>query len=655
MNAPEISIVIPVYKVEKYLRECIESVINQTFKNIEIILVDDGSPDNCPKICDEYANKDSRIRVIHKENGGYGTACNKGIEAARGKYIGLVESDDWIEPDMYEKLYKQIKKFDADMCTCSYFEYKSKSVYPNGTHDKPYLETINNTDDNKLFSIFDHPFWFTSHPSLWAKLYKSDLIKSIKFDERKGSSYQDAPFVAELFCKTQKIIALHEFLYHYRVDNENSSSSNARKDAKLMTILDQWQKAKEIIIKYGFYEQLKEEIYYHATKPAFRFYKNIDKKYKKQFFNKWRNFTKELINDKSFKFKYFNKEQKEFIQCVLSNNYRKTLNLQKKGNHNSILENIFSVKNNDRKSHKIVTFCGMKINIKRKSAKEVKIPQSQSVDKTNLNLYYLQKSNIQAAAIHPKTFSEYKNKYNGHKLVIVACGPTLKYYEPKSEAVHIGVNRSFMNKSINLDYLFIQDRLEHDMDAANAYLPNRCTKFYGILPELRFSQVKREILKVSNFDISQANAKIYIIEDALRRNWANNLEFEPIGDWAGCVFSALQFALYTNPQEIYLVGCDCTSNGHFYEEQASQFTTKNTTNLMYQKKSWDSFKQMVCRMYPNTPIISVNPVGLKGMFKDVYTQSYVDAHPELLKENIKILGGENLLNINTTEGEKEYV
>ena len=76
---------------------------------------------------------------------------------------------------------------------------------------------------------------------------------------------------------------------------------------------------------------------------------------------------------------------------------------------------------------------------------------------------------------------------------------------------------------------------------------------------------------------------------------------------------------------------------------------------MYQKKSWDSFKQMVCRMYPNTPIISVNPVGLKGMFKDVYTQSYVDAHPELLKENIKILGGENLLNINTTEGEKEYV
>ena len=193
------------------------------------------------------------------------------------------------------------------------------------------------------------------------------------------------------------------------------------------------------------------------------------------------------------------------------------------------------------------------------------------------------------------------------------------------------------------------------MDAANAYLPNRCTKFYGILPELRFSQVKREILKVSNFDICQANAKIYIIEDALRRNWANNLEFEPIGDWAGCVFSALQFALYTNPQEIYLVGCDCTSNGHFYEEQASQFTTKNTTNLMYQKKSWDSFKQMVCRMYPNTPIISVNPVGLKGMFKDVYTQSYVDAHPELLNEEILILNNENEINEKTVEGEKEYV
>ena len=645
MNAPEISIVIPVYKVEKYLRECIESVINQTFKNIEIILVDDGSPDNCPKICDEYANKDSRIRVIHKENGGYGTACNKGIEAARGKYIGLVESDDWIEPDMYEKLYNQIKKFDAEMCTCSYFEYKSTSIYPDGTHDKPYMETINNTDNNKLFSIFDHPFWFTSHPSLWAKLYKSDLIKSIKFDEQKGSSYQDAPFIAELYCKTKKIIALHEFLYHYRIDNENSSSSNARKDAKLMTILDQWQKAKEIIIKYGFYEQLKEEIYYHATKPAFRYYKNIDKKYKKQFFNKWRKFTKEIQKDKTF----------QFIQCVLSNNYRKTLNLQKKGNHNSILENIFSVKNNDRKSHKIVTLCGMKINIKNKfrnSKKEVNKPP---VDKTNLNLYYLQKSNIQAAAIHPKTFGEYKNKYNGQKLVIVACGPTLKYYEPDLHSIHIGVNRAFMDKRINLDYLFIQDRLENDMDAANNYLPNRCTKFYGILPELRFSQVKHEILKISNYDICQANAKPYIIEDALRRNWSNNLEVEPIGDWAGCVFSALQFALYTNPQEIYLVGCDCTSTGHFYEERASQFTTKNTTNLMYQKKSWDSFNQMVRRMYPNTPIISVNPVGLKGMFKDVYTQSYVDAHQELLNEDILILNNKNEINEKTVEGEKEYV
>ena len=113
-----ISIVIPVYKVEKYLEKCVESVINQTYKNLEILLVNDGSPDNCPKICDEYAQKDNRIKVIHKENGGLSDARNAGIDVAAGKYIAFVDSDDYVSNDYIEYMYNLIKEYNTQMATC---------------------------------------------------------------------------------------------------------------------------------------------------------------------------------------------------------------------------------------------------------------------------------------------------------------------------------------------------------------------------------------------------------------------------------------------------------------------------------------------------------------------------------------------------------
>ncbi|WP_227166600.1 glycosyltransferase, partial [Enterococcus faecium] len=111
----EISIIVPVYKVEKYLRKCVDSILAQTFTDFEVILVDDGSPDNSGKICDEYAEKDNRVRVIHKENGGLSSARNAGIDVARGKYLGFVDSDDYIDEDMYEILYENLKIHDADI------------------------------------------------------------------------------------------------------------------------------------------------------------------------------------------------------------------------------------------------------------------------------------------------------------------------------------------------------------------------------------------------------------------------------------------------------------------------------------------------------------------------------------------------------------
>ena len=114
-----ISVIIPIYNVEAYLDECIASVIAQTYSNLEIILVDDGSPDNCPQMCDEWAAKDSRIRVIHKENGGLSDARNAGIDIATGEYIAFVDSDDWIEPEMYEIMLAALKNENADICACN--------------------------------------------------------------------------------------------------------------------------------------------------------------------------------------------------------------------------------------------------------------------------------------------------------------------------------------------------------------------------------------------------------------------------------------------------------------------------------------------------------------------------------------------------------
>ena len=117
-DSSKISVIIPVYNVEEYLDKCVTSVLNQTYKNLEIILVDDGSPDNCPKMCDEWAKKDKRIKVVHKKNGGLSDARNSGIEVCTGEYIGFVDSDDYIDKQMYKELLKRIESTNSDMVMC---------------------------------------------------------------------------------------------------------------------------------------------------------------------------------------------------------------------------------------------------------------------------------------------------------------------------------------------------------------------------------------------------------------------------------------------------------------------------------------------------------------------------------------------------------
>ena len=193
---PAISIVVPVYKVEAYLDKCINSILNQKFTDFELILVDDGSPDNCPAICDEYAEKDPRIKVIHKENGGLSDARNAGIEVATGKYLGFVDSDDYIAPDMYEKLYNIITENSCDIAVCqaAVVQENEEAIYEDS--DEVYVfesnEALYQMIVKKLFTV-----------NTWNKLYRKELFDSIRFP--KGMLYEDLATTYKLIMLSDKV------------------------------------------------------------------------------------------------------------------------------------------------------------------------------------------------------------------------------------------------------------------------------------------------------------------------------------------------------------------------------------------------------------------------------------------------------------------
>ena len=174
MNYYLISVIVPIYKVEKYLHKCIDSILAQTYTNLEIILVDDGSPDNCGKICDEYAAKDSRIKVIHQPNGGLSAARNAGLDIATGDYIGFVDSDDYIAPDMYEKLYNALVKNDADMAICDYQRFGNELPYDEMSLTTEVITGLQAME--KQNTVINCSFVVA-----WSKLYKSFIFSNVRF------------------------------------------------------------------------------------------------------------------------------------------------------------------------------------------------------------------------------------------------------------------------------------------------------------------------------------------------------------------------------------------------------------------------------------------------------------------------------------------
>ena len=227
-----VSIVVPCCNVEKYLDKCLESVVKQTLKDIEIICINDGSKDKTLDIIKKYAAKDNRIVIVDKPNSGYGDSMNIGFSKARGKYIGIVESDDFIEPQMFETLYRTAKEYDADVVKSNFWFYWSN---PERNELHEYFRK-----DECGHVICPHEFdngsLYGRKPSIWSAIYKKDFIvkNKISFLPTPGASFQDTSFTFKVYSSAKKMVCLYDAFLHYRQDNENSSVNNADKKTEFV-------------------------------------------------------------------------------------------------------------------------------------------------------------------------------------------------------------------------------------------------------------------------------------------------------------------------------------------------------------------------------------------------------------------------------------
>ena len=229
----KVSIIIPVYNVEKYLRQCLDSVVSQTLRDIEIICIDDGSKDSSGAMLDEYAARDSRVKVVHKENGGYGKAINAGLGMAGGEYIGIVEPDDYIESDTYEVLYEKAVETGVDFVKANVWAFSS-------TRNSFFHTFKIHSFYNKVLKPAAYLLNYTDMGCrIWSFIYRADFLKKndIRCLETPGASYQDTSFWLKVMFDARTGYFFDRAFYHYRLDNPNSSVNQNTKILNVVTEL----------------------------------------------------------------------------------------------------------------------------------------------------------------------------------------------------------------------------------------------------------------------------------------------------------------------------------------------------------------------------------------------------------------------------------
>lgn len=237
-----VSIIVPVYKAEKYLERCIESLLNQTYTNIEVILVNDGSPDRCPLICDNYKLKDNRIRVIHSENNGQSIARNRGIDISTGEYICFVDADDVLVNNAIESLILLVNKNNYDIVCGNYYIVKDqKNKLPKASYSFGEINKYGTKEEKKRYDLFKTSSLFGY---VWGKLYKSSFIheNKLRFQESKDIFMEDALFNLKAFSYQPKYLLTNDIVYYYYIYNSSTSNKSEDVTTKAIKMIDNYYK-----------------------------------------------------------------------------------------------------------------------------------------------------------------------------------------------------------------------------------------------------------------------------------------------------------------------------------------------------------------------------------------------------------------------------
>lgn len=272
----KVSVIVPVYNAEKYLAQCLDSILAQTLKDIEVVCVDDGSTDASGEILDQYALKDERVKVLHRQNRGYGAAMNVGLDAAAGEYVGIVESDDCILPEMYRTLYEEAEPEKLDVVKSDAFFWYENIGYRRNIHaahlDPYYDKTLGDIDRNIFFDFY---------MNIWTGIYKREFLvcENIRFHESPGASYQDNGFWLQtlMYCKNAKWLS--KAFYLYRQDNEASS---VKSRDKVFAMTREYEYVEALLLERKDYQYLPYCFFYKLLRHRGNF-RRIADEYKREF------------------------------------------------------------------------------------------------------------------------------------------------------------------------------------------------------------------------------------------------------------------------------------------------------------------------------------------------------------------------------------
>ena len=275
---PRVSILVPSLNVVKYIRQFMDSIIRQSLPDIEILCVDAGSTDGTLEILEEFAKSDPRIQLIHSDRKSYGYQMNLGLDIARGEYIGIVETDDWIEPSMFETLWKTAVQTGADIIKSNHFRYAATPRTLNVE-----IENLFRIPYNQVFCPYQTVEVFTVMPTIWSAIYRRSMLEKngIRFHETPGASYQDASFQFMVFSMAESMYCIRDCFYHYRTDNE-TSSMNSR--GKIYCICDEMSYYYAFLERHPHKLELLTPVYYEEMHRHYASnYRRIAPEFKKEF------------------------------------------------------------------------------------------------------------------------------------------------------------------------------------------------------------------------------------------------------------------------------------------------------------------------------------------------------------------------------------